>query len=291
MGFVKVVKDKAYFKRFQVKYRRRREGKTDYRARRRLVNQDKNKYNSPKYRLVVRFSNKDIVAQMVYSLIDGDHVLAAAYSHELPRYGVKVGLTNFAASYCVGLLLARRLLQKLKLDTHYPGQLEVDGKQFTVEEVAEGPRPFSALLDVGLVRTTTGHRVFAVMKGAVDGGIYIPHNTKRFPGFNKEEKDESKAFDAAEFRKRIFGIHVADYMKSLQENDPQKFDTHFSRYVKAGVKADGLEATYKKAHAAIRADPSPKNTNKKVPGTQKKYHDKKLTYEQRRARVQAKLAK
>merc|ERR1712137_756546 len=66
MGFVKVVKNKAYYKRYQVKYRRRREGKTDYQARRKLVAQDKNKYNSKKYRLVVRFTNKDIIAQIVY---------------------------------------------------------------------------------------------------------------------------------------------------------------------------------------------------------------------------------
>nr|P19949.2 RecName: Full=Large ribosomal subunit protein uL18; AltName: Full=60S ribosomal protein L5 [Oryctolagus cuniculus] len=46
-GFVKVVKNKAYFKRYQVKFRRRREGKTDYYARKRLVIQDKNKYNTP----------------------------------------------------------------------------------------------------------------------------------------------------------------------------------------------------------------------------------------------------
>jgi len=48
------VKNSTYFKRFQVKFRRRRDGKTDYYARKRLVVQDKNKYNTPKYRLVVR---------------------------------------------------------------------------------------------------------------------------------------------------------------------------------------------------------------------------------------------
>ncbi|XP_020620720.1 60S ribosomal protein L5-like [Orbicella faveolata] len=64
MGFVKVIKNKAYFKRFQVKFKRRREGKTDYFARKRLVTQDKNKYNTPKYRFVVRFTNKDIVCQV-----------------------------------------------------------------------------------------------------------------------------------------------------------------------------------------------------------------------------------
>ncbi len=59
-----MVKNKAYFKRFQVKFKRRREGRTDYYARKRLIVQDKNKYNTPKYRMVVRFSNKDITAQV-----------------------------------------------------------------------------------------------------------------------------------------------------------------------------------------------------------------------------------
>lgn len=40
------------------------EGKTDYRARKRLVTQDKNKYNTPKYRMVVRFTNSDIITQV-----------------------------------------------------------------------------------------------------------------------------------------------------------------------------------------------------------------------------------
>merc|ERR1712149_14138 len=86
MVFTKVVKGKAYFKRFQVKFKRRREGKTDYYARKRLVVQAKNKYNTPKYRLVVRITNRDVIAQIAYARIEGDYVVAAAYSRELPRY-------------------------------------------------------------------------------------------------------------------------------------------------------------------------------------------------------------
>ncbi|KAJ1061657.1 hypothetical protein K5549_002692 [Capra hircus] len=96
MGFVKVVKNKAYFKRYQVKFRRR-EGKTDYYARKRLVIQDKNKYNTPKYRMIVRVTNRDIICQIAYARIEGDMIVCAAYAHELPKYGVKVGLTNYAA--------------------------------------------------------------------------------------------------------------------------------------------------------------------------------------------------
>lgn len=87
-GFVKVYKNKAYFMRYQTKFRRRREGKTDYYARRRLVAQDKNKYNSPKYRFVVRFTNRDVICQIAYSKIVGDVILASAYSHELPKYNL-----------------------------------------------------------------------------------------------------------------------------------------------------------------------------------------------------------
>lgn len=50
-----------------------------------------------------------VCAQIAYAKIEGDVVVCAAYSHELPRYGVSVGLTNYAAAYCTGLLLARRV--------------------------------------------------------------------------------------------------------------------------------------------------------------------------------------
>jgi large subunit ribosomal protein L5e len=69
MAFIKVLKTKSYYKRFQVKFRRRREGKTDYYARRRLIQQDKNKYDSKKYRFVVRRTNQRIICQVTYATI------------------------------------------------------------------------------------------------------------------------------------------------------------------------------------------------------------------------------
>lgn len=80
MGFIKTIKTTAYYSRYQVKYRRRREGKTDYYARRRLVQQDKNKYDSKKYRFVVRRTNKRIITQVIYATIKGDRVLCQADS-------------------------------------------------------------------------------------------------------------------------------------------------------------------------------------------------------------------
>lgn len=96
------------------------------------------------------------------------------------------------------------------------------------------PRIFRCYLDVGLNRTSTGARIFAVMKGAVDGGLNIPHSTKRFPGYDAE----SKQFNAETHRNHIFGLHVADYMKSLEEEDPEAFKRQFSQYIKLGINAD-----------------------------------------------------
>lgn len=101
-------------------------------------------------------------------------------------------MTNYASAYATGLLLARRLLKKVGLDKLYAGNTKVDGVVYDVSEKPnEERRPFMALLDIGLVRTTVGNRVFGVLKGATDGGLYVPHNNKRFPGFSKEEEKET----------------------------------------------------------------------------------------------------
>lgn len=286
MGFVKVVKNKAYFKRFQVKYKRRREGKTDYYARKRLVVQDKNKYNTPKYRLIVRFTNKDIICQIAYARIEGDQIVCAAYAHELPRYGLKVGLTNYAAAYCTGLLMARRVLKKFNLDGIYEGQTEIDGDEYNVENNdADGPNSFRCYLDVGLARTTTGAKVFGVLKGAVDGGLDMPHSTKRFPGYDSESGD----FSAEKHREHIFGAHVGNYMTSLQEEDEDAYKRQFGKYIKEGVSPDGLEAMYKKVHEAIRASPAAKDKPKREVKA-KRWNRVKLSKAQRDDRVKQRKA-
>jgi len=292
MGFVKVVKNKAYYKRYQVQFKRRREGKTDYQARKRLITQDKNKYNAPKYRLVVRFTNRDIITQIIFARIAGDVVVTSANSRELPRYGINHGLTNYAAAYATGLLLARRHLKKLGLASKYLGKEEVDGEDYNVEPVKDGPRPFKAHLDVGLVRTTTGHRVFAALKGAVDGGINVPHSETRFFGYNREEKK----LDGALLRKAIFGGHVADYMRKLADEDPAKYQRQFSKFIKAGISPEKLENVYLTGHKNIRANPErvvdPKRkTKEEYRKTSEPYRKKKLTLEQRRQRVAEKKAK
>jgi large subunit ribosomal protein L5e len=291
MPFVKKIKSDAYFSRFQVKYRRRREGKTDYYARKRLVTQAKNKYNAPKYRLVVRFTNKDIIVQIVYARLQGDFVLAAAQSRELPRYGINHGLTNWAAAYATGLLVARRALTKLGLADKYAGVIEPDGTSKLTEalDAEDAPRPFKCYLDVGLKRTSTGSRVFGAMKGASDGGIFIPHSEKRFPGY----ESESKELNAEVLKNYIFGGHVADYMKSLEEEDDERFKKQFSTYLADGIGSDDIEEIYTNAHAAIREDPTFKPTDKTKDWKAEslKYKVNKLTLAERRERIAVKIEK
>ncbi len=242
-GFVKIVKNKAYFKRFQVKFRRRREGRTDYYARQRLIIQDKNKYKSPKYRLVVRFTNRDVICQIVAADLTHDVVIASAYSHELKRYGITLGLTNYAAAYATGLLLARRVNTKYDLKS-YAGVKEANGEDYLVEEEGE-KGPFTAVLDVGLVRTTTGARVFGALKGAVDGGLNIPHSNNRFPGAKKASDSGEWEYDPTVHRKYIFGGHVKAYMASLKKSDSEAYKRQFSRYIAAGIDESKLEGVYK----------------------------------------------
>ncbi|CAN1248494.1 60S ribosomal protein L5 [Linum perenne] len=88
-----------------------------------------------------------------------------------------------------------------------------------------------------------------------DGGIDIPHNDKRFAGFSKD----CKSLDAEVHRKYLYGVHVASYMRR-------------------GLGPDDVEALYKKVHAAIRADPTPKKLDKPVSNEHKRHNPKRLTY-------------
>lgn len=186
--------------------------------------------------------------------LDHDNVLASAYSHELQNYGVNCGLRNYAAAYATGLLLARRVNVKYNLAEVYEGNVEEDadlGEEYHVDQ--EGDRaPFKALLDVGLARTTTGARLFGALKGACDGGLNVPHNSRRFPGSTKE--DGEYVPNPERHREYIFGGHIAEYMRTLSEDGSET--CMFSSYRDAGVDADGLEDMYSNLHAAIREEPN-----------------------------------
>ena len=225
----------------------------------------------------------------------GDKVLVAAYAHELKRYGINHGLTNWAAGYATGLLVARRALTKLGLADTFTGVEEADG-EYTLTEAAEGEdgedrRPFKAVLDVGLARTSTGARVFGVMKGASDGGIFVPHSENRFPGYDIETKE----LDAETLRKYIFGGHVAEYMETLADDDEERYKSQFQQYLDDDIDAEGLEELYEEAHKAIREDPFRKDDDGDKKGKDywkaesKKHRSVKLSKDEREKRISEKI--
>merc|ERR1711879_72600 len=274
MAFAKQQKTNSYFKRFQTKFRRRRESKTDYYARKRMIIQDLNKYGTPKYRFVVRISNAAILTQIVYSTITGDFCLSQARSTELKKWGLNNGFTSYAAAYATGLLLARRLLK--------------------------------AILDLGLVRSTIGNRVFGAMKGACDGGLHIPHSVNKFPGFSKTEENKKGEYVAEVHRDRIFGCHIDEYMEKLKAESDEMYNKQFAKWDKTlkSAKVESVEDLFAKIHEGIRKDAVYKKVEHKkkptayadkaktlVKGAGGKVYkrDVRLTYEQRKANVQMKL--
>ncbi|CAF1139701.1 unnamed protein product, partial [Didymodactylos carnosus] len=106
---------------------------------------------------------------------------------------------------------------------------------------------------------------------------------RRFPGYNRE----SSQFKADVHRRHIFGLHVADYMNSLKDENSDQYQKQFSRFIKNGIAPDNFEAMYKSAHAAIRSDPSPtKKKEKKTDVKPKRWTKVKLARSSRQNRVQ-----
>merc|ERR1712084_147252 len=102
----------------------------------------------------------------------------------------------------------------------------------------------------------------------MDGGLHIPHSQKNFPGYKvAEEKGQEAEYDAEAHKSRIFGEHVKEYMEMLSEEDPTKYEAHFSKFIEAGIDADKMEDMYTEAHEKIRENPDGE-----------KKDDKSLTY-------------
>ncbi|MBN2154720.1 MAG: 50S ribosomal protein L18 [Candidatus Lokiarchaeota archaeon] len=138
--------------RYRVSMRRRREGKTNYQSRLKLV-------LSGKPRLVVRASIHSIIVQVVEARLKGDKVLVSAHSSQLVKYGWKYNSGNIPSAYLVGYLCGLRAKDK---------------------KIKE------CVLDLGIL--VHKHRVYAAFKGFLDGGIEVPHGDSVFKKLNLESR-------------------------------------------------------------------------------------------------------
>lgn len=181
---------------YTVPYRRRREGKTDYRLRKKLI-------LSKLPRLVVRKTNRNFIAQVVMATVIGDIVITSAHSRELRRkFGWLGSLNNLPAAYLVGLLCGLRAAAK------------------GVEK---------AILDIGLHTPSKGATVFAAMKGFVDAGVEVPHDESILPdesrirGKHIAKYAELLASTSTEKYTRYFSEYLARGLPP--EKLPEHFDT------------------------------------------------------------------
>ena len=172
--------------RYKLAFRRRREGKTDYRARLKLISLEKS-------RLVVRLTNNHTIVQIIDVAQDGDETLISAHSKELQKMGWLGSGKNTSAAYLTGFLCAKKALEA------------------GIDE---------AVLDIGLKSSIKGAKIYAALKGAVDAGLYVPHNDSILPA------DE-----------RIRGEHVAAYAESLSDEELKE---RFSQYIANGLSPKDL---------------------------------------------------
>jgi large subunit ribosomal protein L18 len=168
--------------RYRKPFRRRRDGKTDYHKRLKLL-------KSKKLRVVIRASSNHIRVQIVQSKLGGDKVITSSFSKELSsKYGWNANTGNLPASYLTGYLAGLR------------------AQKNNVKE---------AVFDLGIFYHRT--RVLAACKGAIEAGLQIPYREDFFPEGLED---------------RIKGNHIENYAKKLKSDDPEKFDTLFSGYIK-----------------------------------------------------------
>ncbi|MFH8080654.1 MAG: 50S ribosomal protein L18 [Candidatus Aenigmatarchaeota archaeon] len=151
---------------FELPFKRRIEGVTNYRKRLKLL-------KSRKHRLVVRKTNTRIIAEVMEYVPSGDRVIAYASSTELEKFGWKYSKKNTPAAYLLGYLIAKKSLKK------------------GVKDV---------VLDIGL--HTPSSKIFAFLKGAVDGGLSIPHSPDVYPS-----------------EERIKGKHIEEAIKNVKNKN------------------------------------------------------------------------
>ncbi len=178
---------------YRVPFRRRREQKTDYQQRKRLL-------KSGLIRATIRPSNKSILVQFIRSKIGGDQTIIEARSVELKEFGWDIATSNLPSAYLTGYLAGKKALKSNLED---------------------------AILDIGTFEALPGTRMFAALKGIADAGIEIPFNDKMVPDETRIKGDHIASYgkilaeDDKEKYKRFFAKYLV--VKKKPEDTPKYF--------------------------------------------------------------------
>ncbi len=165
----------AHGKNQRLRYKRRRNGETDYRRRMRML-------RGGSTRAVVRVTNTQTICQLVDYTTSGDNVEISIDGKTLvDKFGwpLDASRKSVPASYISGYAMAKAA-------------------------IAAGHD--EAILDIGLAASTPGNRVFAALKGMVDAGLEIPHSEDVLPSddrINGAHIDDSIAAAVESAKKTI----------------------------------------------------------------------------------------
>ncbi len=185
----------AHGSRYKVALRRRREGKTDYGARLKLIALDK-------HRLVVRVTGNHTTAQIVDVELSGDQTVVSAHSQELKNMGWLASGKNTSAAYLTGYLCGKKAVKE-----------GID----------------AAVMDIGLQSSTKGSRVYAVLKGAIDAGLEIPYKDVVLPDEDRVKGEHivqyAKSLDKADMEKKfsqylekgLSPLEIPDHFQTIKE--------------------------------------------------------------------------
>jgi large subunit ribosomal protein L18 len=166
---------------YTMQFRRKRKGLTNYRKRLKVL-------AAKRPRLVVRRSLKNIQAAIVGYDKKGDIVKASSHSSNLKKFGWVYGTGNLPSAYLVGFLLGKRI----------------------------NPKFDEVILDIGLHKSVSGSRIYAVLAGILDAGLKVPHSKEVLPS-----------------KERVMGKHIMDYAELIKK-DTGLFKKQFNSYSKNG---------------------------------------------------------
>lgn len=177
---------------YRVSFRRRRDGKTNYRRRRALL-------RAGKLRVVVRHTLNKVIVQFITAKMGGDCVVSTATSDELKaNYGWKAPGDNLPAAYLTGFLAGCKAKK-----AGFP----------------------TAILDVGVNKPPQGSRIYSTLKGVVDAGVDVPFTGELFPAEERIQGQHIAQYAQSlidpEAKKRIF----AQYLRSSLP--PEELPKHF----------------------------------------------------------------
>ncbi|PIN75893.1 50S ribosomal protein L18 [Candidatus Woesearchaeota archaeon CG10_big_fil_rev_8_21_14_0_10_37_12] len=180
--------------KYTVQHRRKREGKTNYKVRMKLL-------SGHKPRLVIRKSLKHIQAQIVEFNPSGDKVVISAHTKELAKYGWKGSNCGTNAAYLTGLLLGKKAKNK------------------------------TCVLDIGQYTSVKGCVLYALVQGATDAGLKIPCSKEVIPSKQRIRGEHVAAY-AKQLKtdKDKYSQQFATYIK--KGLDPETLPNHFDEIKK-----------------------------------------------------------